>query len=86
MSRRSPLTEAAMRAAERRFPELAAKSGHEAYKQALAQTGAVVVKTSKGMVVERKADGSSKVIKALPPGKRVRVGLVLKRAKPEAAA
>ena len=75
-----------MRAAERRIPELASKAGHEAYKQALARTGAVVVKTSKGVVVERKADGSSKVIKALPPGKRVKVGLVLKRAKPEATA
>jgi len=82
MSRRSPpLTEAAMQAAERRIPELAAKSGYAAYKQALAQTGAVMVKTSKGVLVERKADGSFTVIKSLPPGKRVKVGLVLERAK-----
>lgn len=75
-----------MRVAERRIPELAAKSGHAAYKQALASTGAVVVKTSKGTLVERKADGTSTVIKALPPGKRVKVGLVLRRAKQDVAA
>jgi protein PhnA len=87
MPRRSPeITEAAMRAAERRIPELAAKSGHAAYKLALARTGAVLVKTSKGTLVERKADGTSTVIKTLPPGKRVKVGLVLKRAKQDAAA
>lgn len=87
MQRRTPkLTEAAMQAAERRFPELAAKSGHAAYLSALAKTGAVVVKTSKGVIVERKADGTSKVIKALPPGKRVKIGLVLKRAKQDVAA
>lgn len=87
MSRRSPtLTEAAMLAAERRFPELAAKSGRAAYKQALAKTGAVLVKTSKGMLVERKVDGTSTVIKALRPAKRVKVGLVLKRAKQEVTA
>jgi protein PhnA len=86
MPRRSPqMTEAAMLAAERRIPELAAKSGHAAYKLALATTGAVVVKTSKGTLVERKADGTSTLIKALRPGKRVKVGLVLKRAKQEAA-
>ncbi len=82
MPLRSPqLTEAAMQAAERRIPEFAAKSGHAAYKLALAKTGGVVVKTSKGVVVERKADGSTTVIKTLPPGKRVKVGLVLKRVK-----
>ena len=85
MSRRSPLlSEAAMLAAERRIPELAAKSGYAAYMQVLAKTGGVVVKTSKGVMVERKADGTSTVIKALPPGKRVKVGLVLQRAKPAA--
>jgi hypothetical protein len=75
-----------MRAAERRIPELAAKAGHAAYKQALAKTGAVVVKTSEGVLVKRKADGTSTVIKALRPGKRVKVGLVLRRAKQEVAA
>jgi len=84
---RPKLSEAAMRAAEQRIPELAAKSGREAYKLALATTGGVVVKTSKGVLVERKADGSTTVIKTLPPGKRVKVGSVLvKRAKPEKAA
>lgn len=75
-----------MRAAEKRIPELAAKSGRAAYKMALVKTGAVVVKTSKGTLVKRMADGSSTTIKPLPPGKRVKVGLVLKRAKPEVAA
>jgi hypothetical protein len=84
--RKPAITEAAMLAAERRIPELAAKAGHAAYKLALANTGAVVVKTSKGTLVKRKADGTSTVIKTLPTGKRVKVGLVLRRAKPEASA
>lgn len=75
-----------MRAAERRIPELAAQAGHAAYKQALEKTGAVVVKTSKGAVVQRKADGTHRVIKMLAPDKRVKVGLVLKRAKPAVTA
>jgi hypothetical protein len=66
MPRPKPLiTAAAMLAAERRIPELAAKAGHAAYKLALKNTGAVVVKTNKGTLVERKADGTSKVIKPL---------------------
>ncbi|MGC4394958.1 hypothetical protein [Hydrogenophaga sp. T2] len=81
-----PLSEAAMRSAEQQIPALAAKSGRAAYKQALVRTGAVVVKTSKGTLVERKADGTSTVIKALPPGKRVKVGLVLKRGRQDAPA
>ncbi|MDY0748441.1 hypothetical protein SNE35_28335 [Paucibacter sp. R3-3] len=82
MTRRQ-LSEAAMRAAERCIPELAARSGREAYRQALAATGGVMVKTSRGLLVERRADGSSRVIKTLPPGKRVKIGTVLfKRAKP----
>lgn len=86
MSRTPPrLTEAEMLAAERRIPELAAKSGQAAYRQALAVTGAVVVKTSNGQVVERKSDGSTTLLKSLPAGKRVKVGLVLTRAKPEIA-
>ena len=70
-----------MTIAEMSFPELAAKSGHEAYKATLVQTGAVVVKTSQGQVVERRSDGTVKVIKNLPIGKRVKPGAVLKRAK-----
>lgn len=75
-----------MRTGEKRIPDLAAKSGRAAYRTALVNTGGVVVKTSKGELVERKADGSSKVIKALKPGKRVKPGLVLKRAKQEVLA
>ncbi len=76
-----PLSEHAMQVAERRFPELAAKSGHAAYKATLQRTGAVVVKTSLGQMVERRADGTSTVIKSLPMGKRVKSGVVLKRVK-----
>lgn len=75
-----------MQAAERRIPELAAKSGHQAYKASLSTTGGVVVKTSRGQVVERRADGTSTVIKELPVGKRVKAGMVLKRVKQVAAA
>jgi hypothetical protein len=75
------LSEHAMQVAERRFPELAAKSGHVAYKTTLQRTGAVVVKTSLGQMVERRADGTSTVIKSLPVGKRVKSGVVLKRVK-----
>jgi hypothetical protein len=85
-ARRSTITEAEMVAAEQRFPELAAKSGQAAYKRALAATGGVMVKTSKGKLVERRADGTLLEIKSLPPGKRVKVGQVLKRAKPVIAA
>ncbi|WP_377155277.1 hypothetical protein ACFJIX_24660 [Roseateles sp. UC29_93] len=86
MARRpEDLSESAMRAAERRFPELAAKAGRAAYKQSLAETGAVVVANSKNQLVKRRADGTTTVIKNLPPDKRVKVGLVLKRVKQEAA-
>lgn len=78
---RNPLTERGMQIAERRIPELAAKAGHEAYWASLRHTGAVTVKTARGQVVERKIDGSVKVIKDLPIGKRVKPGTVLKRVK-----
>ena len=76
-----PLSEHAMQIAERRFPKLAAKSGHAAYKTTLHSTGAVVVKTSQGQMVERRADGTFTVIKTLPLDKRVKSGVVLKRVK-----
>ncbi|MGQ0711995.1 MAG: hypothetical protein ACT4NV_19875 [Rhodoferax sp.] len=76
-----PLSEHAMRLAERRIPELAAKSGHLAYMTTLHSTGAVVVKTSQGQMVERRADGTSTVIKHLPLGKQVKSGTVLRRVK-----
>ena len=75
------ISERAMQTAELRIPELAAKAGYRAYEAALSSTGAVVVKNSRGQVVERRADGSSMVIKELSLGKRVKVGAVLKRAK-----
>lgn len=70
-----------MTIAEMSFPKLAAKSGHLAYKTTLNQTGAVVVKTSQGQMVERRSDGTFTVIKHLSMGKRVKPGVVLKRAK-----
>ena len=76
-----PLSERAMQIAESRFPKLAAKSGHEAYKSTLSQTGAVVVKTSQGQIVERRSDGTFTVIKHQSVGKRVKTGAVLKRGK-----
>ncbi|KQR50407.1 hypothetical protein [Acidovorax sp. Leaf160] len=68
-----------MQMAEQRIPELAAKAGHQAYRTTLEQTGAVIVKTSNGQVVERKRDGSVILIKTLALGKRVKPGTVLKR-------
>ncbi len=76
-----PLSERAMQIAERRFPELAVKSGREAYKTTLTRTGAVVVKTSQGQIVERRSDGTSTILKSLAIGKRVKPGVILKRVK-----
>ena len=70
-----------MQIAEQRFPKIAAKSGRAAYKTTLSLTGAVVVKTSQGQIVERRSDGTSTVIKSLPLGKRVKSGVILKRVK-----
>jgi protein PhnA len=70
-----------MQIAERSFPKHAAVSGHKAYQATLKLTGAVVVKTSKGCIVERRSDGTSVFIKQMPMGKRVKPGLVLKRDK-----
>lgn len=76
-----PLSERAMQIAEMRIPELAAKSGHDAYKATLSRTGAVVVKTSRGQIVERRVDGTVTVLKQTQLDKRVKPGVVLTRAK-----
>ena len=78
---RQPLSEHAMQIAERSFPQHAAKSGYAAYKATLSLTGAVVVKTSQGQMVERRSDGTSTFIKQIPLGKRVKPGVTLKRVK-----
>ncbi|RMX08171.1 hypothetical protein D8I35_03390 [Corticibacter populi] len=70
-----------MRIAERRILVAAAQAGHEAYWNTLRQTGAVTVKAASGEIVERKRDGSVKVIKHLSIGKRVKPGTILKRVK-----
>jgi len=75
------LTERGMQIVERRIPALAAKAGHKAYRTAIQQTGAVVVKTSTGQIVKRERDGRTTVIKSLPVGKRVKPGTVLRRTK-----
>lgn len=76
-----PISERAMKIAERRFPQLAAKSGREAYRITLIQTGGVVVKTSRGEIVERRLDGTFTVLKHVSVGKRVKSGAILKRVK-----
>lgn len=78
---RPPLSERAMQIAERNFPKHAAKSGHKAYQATLKLTGAAVVKTSQGIIVERRSDGTSIFIKQMPVGKRVKSGVTLKRVK-----
>jgi len=78
---RPPLSERAMQTAERSFPKHAAKSGHKAYQATLKLTGAAVVKTSQGSIVERRSDGTSIFIKQMPVGKRVKSGVTLKRVK-----
>lgn len=78
---RPPLSERAMQIAERSIPRHAAEAGHKAYQATLKLTGAVVVKTSQGRIVERRSDGTSIFIKQMPVGKRVKLGLVLKRVK-----
>jgi hypothetical protein len=76
-----PLSGRTMQIAERRLPELSAKAGCEAYKNALSRIGSVVVETSRGQIVERRSDGTFTVIKQLPMGKRVKPGMLLKRVK-----
>ena len=66
------------------FRASSARSGRKAYLATLKLTGAVVVKTSQGHIVERRSDGSSVLIKEMPLGKRVKPGIVLKRDKPAA--
>lgn len=78
MKRIPSLTEAKMRAAEARIPELAAEAGRAAHQRALSQAGKVV-KVANGAVIEQHADGSSRVIELLPPATKVRKGLVLVR-------
>jgi hypothetical protein len=71
------LSEDAMLAAEADFPRLAARAGRAAHERAL-RTGAVV-KAVNGAVVEQSADGSVRVLHALPPKTPVKKGLVLVR-------
>jgi hypothetical protein len=70
-----------MRQAERRIPELAAQAGQKAFRASLELTGAAVVKTSRGQIVERRLDGSVVVLQTISRGLRVMPGTVLRRAK-----
>jgi hypothetical protein len=74
-------TERGMQIAGRQIPTVAAKAGHDAYKNTLKYTGAVTIKMASGLVVQRKLDGGVTVIKSLPVGKRVKPGTVLTRVK-----
>jgi len=73
-----PLSETNMQIAEARIPELAARAGRAAHQRALAQAGKVVM-AANGQLVEASADGSVRVIHALPPATKVRKGTVLTR-------
>jgi protein PhnA len=73
------LSEEEMVAAEKLFPELAAKAGQAAYEEALEKAGAVMVADEDDFLVLRFRDGGSRVIRKLPEGKRVEVGMVLRR-------
>ena len=79
MSRIPSISEASMREAEDRIPELAAQAGRAAHQRALTQTGSVITKSADGMLVIHRADGDVKIIKALPPSTPVQRGLVLRR-------
>lgn len=86
MSRIPPISEDRMLDAEAQFPELAARAGRAAHAKALRVTGRVVLKrpvpqSASSEVVELHADGSERVIKALPADTPVQPGLVLKRKK-----
>lgn len=70
-----------MLAAEARIPALAAKAGRAAHRRALQETGAVVMKSAEGDLVEMKEDGTVRILKPLPAGTPVRVGQVLRRVK-----
>lgn len=79
MSRIPPISEASMQAGEARIPELAAQAGHAAHQRALAQAGAVLMRSASGMLVEQSAGGTQRIIRPLPAGTPVRVGAVLLR-------
>ncbi|MBK9493941.1 MAG: hypothetical protein IPO08_05250 [Xanthomonadales bacterium] len=75
------LDEEAMRTAESRIPQLAAKAGQAAYLRATSnQAITLVMKSATGQLVLRKAGGRDTiVIKNLPASTPVRVGTVLFR-------
>lgn len=81
MRRTPPISEATMLAGEQCIPQLATQAGRAAHERALAQQGRVVMRSASGLLVERKASGEERVIKALPASTPVQRGLVLKRIK-----
>lgn len=70
---KTAMTEEAMQAAEAQIPLLAGRAFKHARNQALARFGCVV-EVSGGNLVETFADGSNRVIKALPASMRVVAG------------
>lgn len=70
-----------VRQAECQIPELAAQARHKAYRASLELTGAAVVKTSRGQIVERRLAGSVVVLKTVSQGLRMKPGSALRRVK-----
>jgi len=65
MSRKTVLSEQAMQRLEKSIPELAGGAFKRAYSHALS-SGGRVIEAKGGKLVETSADGSQRVLKALP--------------------
>lgn len=85
MRREPPISEASMQAGESRIPQLAAQAGKAAHERALVETGAVVMRSAGGQLIELRSSGAVRVIKSLPASTPVRSGTVLRRTKKPAA-
>lgn len=62
-----------------RLSKLAAKAGNRAYQASMKNTGGALVRTAKGLLVERNVDGTFKVLKQLGECTSVVKGSVLKQ-------
>lgn len=67
------LSEQSMQVMEAKIPELAGAAVKRAYYQALTQSGRVLEAVN-GQLVETSVDGSSRVIRSLPPSIKVTSG------------
>lgn len=73
MGRKNALSEQAMQRMERGIPELASGAFKRAYQHALS-SGGKVVEAVGGQLVETSADGTQRVLKALPKSTLVTPG------------